>query len=157
MFSRRSDVELQLIEKLARANATILELSKQIATEKSRFEWLSAHVNQLQTERAILLDRVLGVQVPVMTLERAPEPPAAAPTRDVIDPQKLRSMTAFAPAPGGSPGQVFRPAADDVKRRIDDQTLFEDVGDDEARRIGVGWDGEGVAVPVFAGTGTTGE
>lgn len=144
-----------LLRDNAALNARVVELERQLATERSRFDWLSMHVNELKTERALLLERVLGLTVPVMTVEREESAPAPVPTREVIDPAKLREQVAYAPAPQGSPGRVFRPTEDtsaQIREAIEAGTLFEDVGDDRARRIGVGWDAEGNAVPVFAGS-----
>jgi hypothetical protein len=131
----------------AEDTVTIRELEKALATERARFEWLSVHVNELKAERAILLDRVLGVQVPVMQIARAVDEPApAAPRR--LTPDDLRNDVAYAPPPVGAPGQVFRrPEASTVTAQMAEAMaagdLFNDVGDARAKEMGLGWDPEG--------------
>jgi hypothetical protein len=63
-------------------------LTQQLAALRASFEWLTQHVNRLERERAVLLQRVLGVTLPVPEIGRASEPdrvgvatPPTAPTQ----------------------------------------------------------------------------
>jgi hypothetical protein len=94
-----------------RTRARSVELERSLATERARFEWLSVHVNELKTERAILLDRVLEVQVPVMQIARdpvdsSPRRPrrgAADSPADLRDRRRLRAAAGRRRRPGAAP------------------------------------------------------
>lgn len=147
MFSNKALIESQ--RELSAANAKIVILERELAIQRANFDWLAAHVNELKAERAILLDRVLEVQVPVMSIAREPvqvEVPRAEPR---LTPEALADKVAFMPPPQGERGTIFRPRTADeptsaqMAEAIAAGDLFNDVGDDRAREMGLGWDEEG--------------
>lgn len=100
----------------------------QLVALKASFEWLTNHVNRLETERNLLTQRVLGMNLPPMQLERVPDDPPT-PTQSRI---------------------VGRPREDDYASSIPAaqamQTIFEDIGDDAAKEQGIEHDEAGNVV-----------
>lgn len=118
---------------------------------KSQVDWMAAHVTMLEQERAILLDRLLGVQVPTREIVREEGPPAGEPR---LTPEAVKNLVArFAPPPEGEKGTVFninerRPSAEDPvdvaqKEAAAAMSIFEDMGDEKAAQTGAGWNEEG--------------
>lgn len=104
---------------------------------KAQCDFLAARVTILETERAMLLERLLGIQMPVPTYAREETPPK---TPDRLTPDALAALPPRgAPMPEGARGRVFtapaEPTAED--RLADAQALFEDVGDERARELGI--------------------
>lgn len=138
-------------QKQAAADAArIAALERQLAIEQERFNWMTVHVNELKAERAILFERVLGMQIPAMEIARAPADvgPVAATPR--LTPEMLRDQIRLAPPPEGEPGRVLRRPGGEVKdasalvaEALAAGDLFNDVGDAKAREMGLGWDDEG--------------
>lgn len=79
------------------------------ATQKATLEWLMLRMTQLEAERAKLLWKYMGVEVPQVQLEEAPVNDAAAA------------------------GTFFN----NPMNRLPN---FDDMGDHEARKQGIGWD-----------------
>lgn len=86
------------------AEAKRSQLEVHVASLTSHIEWLQVRLTQLEFERAQLLQRYMGVTVPVPTFEKAP----------VLD-------------------------ASDLSNTPD----FNDIGDEEAQRLGIGWNADG--------------
>jgi hypothetical protein len=91
----------------SRMSASVNELRAQKVRDDLSIDWMRHRINALEKERAILLNKIAGVIVPV---------PEIVPTR----PGTMSTIPDFASMPS-----------------------FEDVGDDEARRLGIGLDDEG--------------
>lgn len=110
-------------------------------------EWLAAQVTQLEKERAVLLERVLNVELPTreVGVEARDIPIRGAITPDML--KGLYSTLPKPPAPDVAPGQVFKPATEMPTAAIGDAqaaaALFEDVGDEIAEKLGLDWDAEG--------------
>ena len=97
-------------------------------------EWFASQVNQLNHERAVLLERILDLKIAVPEIAVAP---AAAPPPG-LTPERLRAMAdRFAPAPEGERGQIFNPKSTAVAEAENAMALFEDMDDETARRAGV--------------------
>lgn len=62
------------VEALRRENTS---LSADLLSSKTHLDWLKIQFNQLQTERALLLDKLYGIAPPVPQLMQAPPPPTA--------------------------------------------------------------------------------
>ena len=118
---------------------------------KSQVDWMAAHVTMLEQERAILLDRLLGVQVPTREIVREEGPPPGEPR---LTPEAVKNLVArFAPPPEGEKGVIFninerRPSAEDPvdvaqKEAAAAMSIFEDMGDEKAAQTGAGWNEEG--------------
>lgn len=129
--------------------ALVAQLQGENARLKASCDWLAEHCNQLQRERAVLLDRVLQVQIPIMEIarEERPMPPRLDPE---LTPEVLKSMAArFAPPPDAERGTVFKPASDGDRVDVAEKeaqaamSIFEDMGDERAAKAGVSWDEKG--------------
>lgn len=147
--SKTSLVAALLAEKTANA-----ELRARVAQLTANFDWLASHVNELKIERAALLDRCIDIRlagVPVIQREVASLPGA--------DPNYQPQVNALP-----NVGDVLAKARDLVEdskrpRAEQDGSLaaadlqaisFEDMGDEAARRAGVGHDPAGRLV--YAGS-----
>jgi hypothetical protein len=133
----------QLCVDLAAARAENTELRVQLARQTAHFDWLSSHVNELKLERAAMLERCLGIQLAgVPVIQRDP----TAPALPGVDPAYLPSELKGPPL-----GDVLAKARDiigeqrrhgaegrDTLAAADLQAIsFEDMGDDQARALGV--------------------
>ena len=67
----------QLQQELAAIRAERDALKLQIATTQNNFEWLRVRVNTLEVERAQLMQKAYGVQLPAPEIART-TPPASA-------------------------------------------------------------------------------
>ena len=106
-------------------------------------DWLAEHVTQLERERAILLERVLEVQIPVMSIAREARPTARPP--DTLTPKDLANLEMrFAPPPSAAPGTVYRPPPSVADAEaVAAMAIFEDAGNEIADRLGAGWGPDG--------------
>lgn len=92
----------ELYKELSAIAATIDGLRAQKAKDDLTIDWMRHRINALEKERAILLNKVAGIHIPV---------PEIVPTR---------------------PGTLSRDLPD-----FDSLPSFEDVGDQEATRLGI--------------------
>jgi hypothetical protein len=109
LFNRVFDANCDQIEMLTQLHkaahyhaASIDELRAQKAKDDMTIDWMRHRLNALEKERAILLNKIAGIHVPV---------PEIVPTR---------------------PGTLSRDLPD-----FDSLPSFEDVGDQEALRLGI--------------------
>lgn len=80
-FLSQRNLDLQDVrEELASRNSEVRELTQALATAKANFNWLATRVNQLEVERAQLLEKATGVKTLVPEISRS------------IPPQSLASM-----------------------------------------------------------------
>ena len=107
----------------------------------SSCDWLAEYVNTLQQERSILLERVLEVQIPVMSIARDTR---EVPARDSpLTPEGLRQMAAKY-APPMAKGEVYQPKKSAAEGEAEAaMALFEDVGDETADKLGIAWTDNG--------------
>jgi hypothetical protein len=98
-------------------------LEQQVTTQKGQLDNVITILNLSNTDRSLLLQRVLDVGIPVATFARADEPRDASPTIPRPDFSGLpdRSM----PAPSAEAGETL--LAD----------VFGDMGDDAAKKEGL--------------------
>jgi len=87
--------------------------ARALGQAQASIQWLQATVNQLQAERAVLLERVLGLHLPAPTIVRSPGaiPPTVA---------------------------TSAPVAAAAAEPFDLVAAFEDMGDEAAKQQGVG-------------------
>jgi hypothetical protein len=153
MFAWIGQSKLTLALKVAELAGILGQKNAEIARLQANLDWLMAHVNELKLERAEILEKTLGIQVPVPIIERHP---VAAPAPFVplvgADPNYAATPPAAdSPLPPLRPnrGDLMQHARDlrdahsrgeDIAGRMAaalDAGLFEDVGDDEAKRLGI--------------------
>lgn len=121
-------------------------LVRENARLASSCDWLSQLVTTLQQERAVLLERVLEVQIPVMSIAREERETRRAP--DVLTPEMLSKLTAsYIPPMDAPPGRVYRPTDPEQPAEAEAaaaMAIFEDAGDERASKMGAEWgvDGE---------------
>lgn len=74
-FLTQRNLDIQdMREDLATRNAEVRELTEALATAKANFNWLTTRVNQLEVERAALLEKVTGIHTAVPEIIRAVPP-----------------------------------------------------------------------------------
>lgn len=112
--------------KIAELQTRVIALTAARDTAQANFEWARLMFNKGEEERAILTSRVLERQVQAFTIDREPvtqtppaEPGPARPTDRPIPPT----------------GDVVEQAIGGLANRFG--VLFEDVGDEEAKRMGL--------------------
>jgi hypothetical protein len=138
-----------LVQALVAEKAINAELRTALARAEAHFDWLASHVNELKAERAALLERTLGLQLAVPTIQRV-------------------AVTPSDPLPGAdplyTPGKVLnigdvlaraREIADVAKHGGPEPSIaspgpagidFEDMGDDAAARAGLRHAADGTVV-----------
>jgi len=127
-------------------------LIRENARLASSCDWLAQEVSAMRHERAILLDRILEVQVPVMTIARDSEERATSRPPDTLTPELLSQMSArYAAAPDAARGTVFRPTQETPIPAAEAEAaaamaIFEDAGDARADKMGAAWDQDGELV-----------
>lgn len=89
--------------------------ARALGQAQASIQWLQATVNQLQAERAVLLERVLGLHLPAPTIVRSP---------GAIPPTVATSAPVAAAAAAAEPFDLV--------------AAFEDMGDEAAKQQGVG-------------------
>lgn len=103
-------------------------LEREHAILQAQFEWLTTHVNRLEAERQVLLERVMGLTLPSPTFEyrRGASPVVSSPPNKLSD--------------ANTPPQNV-PLTDEYATSIPAlQVLgstFEDVGDEQASALGI--------------------
>ena len=121
LSARIGDLE----KRCAAAESAKVLLQEQLRVAQNNFEWARLRLNQIESERALLFDRVLNVQFPALELARglgrADVPPA-----ETVDP--------YAPLPGILDGLGMS------------ASIFEDLGDEQARAQGLAHDDDGAVV-----------
>jgi hypothetical protein len=136
-----------LVENYGRVQGELGASKAECARLSASCDYLAAQVTKLEGERAILLERLLGIQLPVFHVERQETAPSPA---DVLTPEALaRLAPRFAPAPEGAVGQIYRPPmAKDVQEADVDaaMALFEDLGDERATKLGISHTEDGQVV-----------
>lgn len=104
-----SKIEYQrILTERDEAHGVAKTLEQQVFALNTSNDWLRVQFSKCDHERAALIARYLGVQVPSITFEK--EDTNRTPTSHIIN---------------------------------DAGALFNDVGDEEAARQGLGWDDEG--------------
>lgn len=151
-ISRRLLDEIFVVAKAHRESATkVAMLQAENSRLKSQVDWMAAHVTQLEQERAILLDRLLSIQVPTREIVREEGPPPSEPR---LTPEALKNLVArFAPPPEGEKGTIFnfnerKPGPEEPvdvaqKEAQAAMSIFEDMGDERAAKAGAQWNEEG--------------
>lgn len=119
-----------VIAQLAIEQGISAALRTEIATLRTHFDWMAAHINELKIERAAFYQR-LGVFVPVPEVSR--------------EHGALPSTDGYVPPTGPPTGDVLA-AARELRERVatgkSEQhgvslAIFEDVGDEVAEQIGL--------------------
>jgi len=122
--AERQVVELQ--KQLAIQGAIVSELRATIASNKTTIDFLTRDVNTLNLERATLLSKLTGISMPNVEITRAPtgEPLNVPALEELVD-----SLPAFREKDEQKKPGMAETAAGGA--------LFEDMGDEEARRQGI--------------------
>jgi hypothetical protein len=116
----------KLVESAAVSAERVTTLTGQIRMHEASIEWLRAHVNRLEHERSIWIQQVY--HVPLGSFEIAKETGTKKPD--------------------GVVGVPARDEDDDTRLGIigDHAALLEDVGDEQAGRLGIKHEADGVAI-----------
>jgi hypothetical protein len=133
-------VTKDLLRRNAALEQQVTDLRVDLARAHAHLDWLSQHVSALTTERAILFDRVLNIQIPALTVARetvAPSPPSDA-VAPPLTPELLRALPPVYTRPVGVPKHDAEPEANPA--------IFEDIGDERASQLGATWDPDGKLV-----------
>lgn len=141
LVTRLRDVELELAAERATRQSNERELTRLQAT----LEWLTTHVNELKTERAMLFQRALQVSLPVPEIQYTPQTEAREMPGGVpmdLTPDVLRQVAARVGAPVQVPANG-KPANTPIGIADLTNVSFEDVGDVEAAREGIRHDRDG--------------
>lgn len=160
MFSFLTKFTAEQREELVRLREQNVQLLVQNQHQKTTADWLMVRINTLEKEREALTERLFQVAYPVPVIERANERPAPAvpgvygrPIEDgYVIPEHLRgSMVAQPPmAPPAAKPKPAASAEDEVANSIQAMqahgAAFEDMGDEEAARLGITHDGAFVVV-----------
>jgi hypothetical protein len=95
---------------LAQAYGTVAGLERSITALETTMDWMRVRLTQLEHERAMLIQHTLGVTIAVPSIEKAP------PTKGTGTPRS------------------------DFGHPLHAMPSFDDVGDEEAARLGISWD-----------------
>jgi hypothetical protein len=138
----------QLVEANGRLYGELLAVQVESTRLRANCDFLAAQVTKLEAERAVLLERVLGVQLPVFQVERQQEPVVAPRVPPDLTPEALAKLTPrSAPMPEGLAGQVFRLTPQGVEAETEAaMAIFEDIGDARAARLGISHMDDGTVV-----------
>jgi hypothetical protein len=115
-----------MFENLTRARQETSDLKARLASMQATQDWLTSHVNRLEHERQILVQARLGLSMPMPIIERQ-EPGVETP-------------------PGTDPGSVHGMPDESVAFSQMLASGLDDVGDDQAARMGIGHDAQGMLV-----------
>ena len=152
MFVWLRQSKLTLALKVAEQAGTIATLHMERARQQANLDWLMNHVNEMKLERAEILERALGIQIPVPILAREPSPPLPGADPAYRPPAPAEAPTPPLRTPQGDALNRLRDLRDaamrgeDVTHRANalmESGLFEDMGDEEAARQGVRHTGSG--------------
>jgi hypothetical protein len=130
---RRADYE-RILGELAEARGAREVLTRELAIRQQNVDWLTAHVNRLELERAELLQRVLNLTLPVPTI-----------AREATDHPDLAAAIHGTTGLGRPIRPIDRPMGEDIGVAASALGLssFEDMGDTLADRLGVKHDEAG--------------
>lgn len=106
-----------MVEALALANERARATEHKIVSMQATQDWLMQHVNRLENERRILTQARLGLSFPVPIIERQDQAP-----------------------PGIDPGSVHGTPDESIPLAQAMAATMEDVGDDQARALGIAHD-----------------
>ncbi len=109
-----SDRFWKMVEALAVANERTRMAEAKLSAMQATQDWLTSHVNRLEHERGLLTQARLGLTFPVPLIER--EEPHA---------------------PGVDPGAIRGVPEDSIPLAQMMAATMEDVGDDQARALGI--------------------
>jgi hypothetical protein len=140
----------EIVSALVSEKAVNAELRSQLARVQAHFDWLAQHVNELKLERAELYRRI-GVFVPVPEIQTTA---AAAVALPGMDDNYVPPATSRVPDLGNVLARARESITNDHKTRETraahgrpfDGDIFNDVGDEEAERLGLLRDELGVLV-----------
>lgn len=127
------------------AEQRVADLAEENGRLRASCDWLAQQVTMLTQERAALMDRVLEIQLPVVSIARETSAPAAPETPpERLTPESLKALgitPRYAPAPPKAPGEVFKAGKEPVSTALAElqsaMAIFEDVGDERARAMGL--------------------
>jgi hypothetical protein len=109
----------ELAQQLAISEARRELLERELAVAHNHFEWARVRLNQVEAERAQLLSGLTKVEFTEPMIRLTPPP-----------------VSAFHPTGDDRPAGVGEP--------LGDGNLFEDVGDEEAHRLGLVHEDDGI-------------
>jgi len=92
---------LKMLEDLAAERARREELTRRVETQQTTIAFLCARVNQLETERALLLKQILNIDIPVPTLQVTPAATPASSASDLLE--QISAMGIFEDNPAHAP------------------------------------------------------
>lgn len=75
LFRFNLDEQQLLREKLAVAEAKVVELERSLTHARASFDWLSTRVNDLEYQNKALLEKAFNIRVPAPQIQRANTPP----------------------------------------------------------------------------------
>jgi hypothetical protein len=123
------------------AQQRLADAMEEIGRLKASCDWLASQVNTLTVERTALMERVLEIQLPVVSIAREVSESPAPEAR--LGPEALRTLEPRYAPPPKAPGEVFQPVKnkEPVSTALAElqsaMAIFEDVGDDRARAMGL--------------------
>jgi hypothetical protein len=89
MWIKQSVVE-RLIKERSEASGAAQAMERQIAAQNATVEWMMLRLGQLEHERAVLVERYMGVTLAVPKITRAPDVASTLTADDL-----LNSMPSF--------------------------------------------------------------
>lgn len=124
----------KLVENNGRQAGRLEEMIGENSRLRAQCDFLAQRLTVVETERATLLERLLNIPIPIPVIEREPEAPPAR-----LGPADLAGLPPRTiPMPDGERGTVYKPRERSVSDLVaESQALFEDVGDDRARELGI--------------------
>lgn len=93
----------RMLEDLATERARREELSRRVDSQQTTIAFLCARVNQLETERALLLRQLTNIDLPVPTLTAAQSLRPDAQTADAATLEQLAALGIFEDSPAHAP------------------------------------------------------
>jgi hypothetical protein len=140
-----------LVENYGRVQGELAGSQAECSRLKASCDFLAAQVTKLEAERAVMLDRLIGLQLPVFQVERQSDPvTTGSKLQPDLTPEALAKLPArFAPPPEGVAGQIYRPPMAKDIQEADVQAamaLFEDLGDERAAKLGISHTDDGQVV-----------
>lgn len=142
--ARLHDTEFEL----AHERGLRIAADRQVAQMQATLDWITQHLNELKTERAMLFQRALQVSFPVPEIQYTPTAPDAEdrpmPAGVPVDlaPEALRQLASRIGPQVRVP--VNGKAANTPIGMADlDNINFDDVGDEAAGKLGIAHDRDG--------------
>jgi septal ring factor EnvC (AmiA/AmiB activator) len=136
-------------EALDALNRDFVAVANELENKQRTIDWFTTTVNDLKIERAALLERILGVTMPVAAFGRLDEPINLGHEPAPVGPETpeaaaLRRATAIYHRNANTENlQPVDPLREFAEKGAG---IFEDVGDREAARQGLEWGPEGEVV-----------